>query len=142
MGVQDYLLTSSVLAIQAQRLVRRLCTQCREAYTPIEEVTRRWQLQRFTDGEEPVLYRPVGCSACGDTGYSGRIAILEILEMSDEIRTLVLQHADAGDIARCAREQGMVPMCDDGLSKAVRGVTTIDEVLRVVPESRAPSGST
>ena len=136
MGVQDYLLTSAVIAIQAQRLVRTLCPDCREAYEPMHEVVDRWNLGRFTDGSAVTLYRPVGCGACGDTGYAGRVAILEILVMSDEIRSLVLKRSDVGDIARAAARQGMVPMCDDGLAKAVAGVTTIEEVLRVVPDAR------
>jgi general secretion pathway protein E len=134
MGVQDYLLTSAVTAIQAQRLVRTLCTECREEYTPIDEVVNRWSLDRFADDGKITLYRPVGCEHCGDTGYSGRLAILEILMMSNEIRDLVLKRCDVGDIARLAAEQGMVTMRDDGLQKAVAGLTTIEEVLRVTPE--------
>jgi general secretion pathway protein E len=137
MGVQDYLLTSAVTAIQAQRLVRTLCTECREEYTPIDEVVERWDLDRFAGGREITLHRPVGCSSCGDTGYSGRLAILEILLMSDEIRNLVLKRCDVGDIARLAAEQGMVSMRDDGLQKAVAGLTTIEEVLRVTPDPAA-----
>ena len=137
MGVQDYLLTSAVTAIQAQRLVRTLCTECREEYTPIDEVVERWDLDRFADGGKITLHRPVGCSSCGDTGYSGRLAILEILLMSDEIRNLVLKRCDVGDIARLAAEQGMVSMRDDGLQKAVAGLTTIEEVLRVTPDPAA-----
>ncbi len=134
MGVQDYLLTSAVSAIQAQRLVRTLCTDCREEYTPIDEVTERWGLDRFADGGKVTLHKPVGCDSCGGTGYSGRLAILEILMMSNEIRDLVLKRCDVGDIARLAVEQGMVTMRDDGLQKAVAGLTTIEEVLRVTPE--------
>jgi general secretion pathway protein E len=134
MGVQDYLLTSAVTAIQAQRLVRTLCTECREAYTPIDEVVTRWGLDRFADDGKITLYRPVGCEHCGDTGYAGRLAILEILMMSNEIRDLVLKRCDVGDIARLAADQGMVTMRDDGLQKAVAGLTTIEEVLRVTPD--------
>ena len=134
MGVQDYLLTSAVTAIQAQRLVRTLCTECREAYTPIDEVVARWGLDRYSDDKKITLYRSVGCDSCGDTGYSGRLAILEILMMSNEIRELVLKRCDVGDIACLAIEQGMISMRDDGLQKAVAGLTTIEEVLRVTPE--------
>jgi general secretion pathway protein E len=133
MGVQDYLLTSAVIGIQAQRLVRTLCGECREAYEPIGEVVSRWRLDRFTDGKPVVLHRPMGCDACGGTGYTGRLAIVEILLMTDSIRELVLKRCDAGDIARRATEQGMVTMRDDGLAKAVAGLTTIEEVLRVTP---------
>ncbi len=134
MGVQDYLLTSAVTAIQAQRLVRTLCTECREEYTPIDEVVERWGLDRFADDGNITLYKPVGCERCGGIGYSGRLAILEILMMSNEIRDLVLKRCDVGDIARLAAEQGMITMRDDGLQKAAAGLTTIEEVLRVTPE--------
>jgi general secretion pathway protein E len=134
MGVQDYLLTSAVTAIQAQRLVRTLCTECREEYTPIDEVVERWDLDRFADDGRISLHKPVGCDSCGGTGYAGRLAILEILMMSNEIRDLVLKRCDVGDIARLAAEQGMVTMRDDGLQKAVAGLTTIEEVLRVTPD--------
>jgi len=137
MGVQDYLLTSAVIAIQAQRLVRTLCTECREPYTPTETVVKRWGLDRFAvaDGKSVTLHRPKGCDACGDTGYTGRLAIVEILRMSDQIRDLVLKRCDVGDIARLAMDEGMVTMRDDGLAKAVAGLTTIEEVLRVTPAS-------
>jgi general secretion pathway protein E len=134
MGVEDYLLTSAVIAIQAQRLVRTLCPECREPYTPIDEVVQRLGLDRFASDGALTLHRPVGCDHCGGTGHSGRFAILEILPMSDAIRQLVLKHHDVGDIARAAAESGMVSMRDDGLCKAVAGSTTIEEVLRVTPE--------
>ena len=134
MGVEDYLLTSAVIAIQAQRLVRTLCPECREPYAPITEIIERWGLDRFDVAGELTLHRPVGCDHCGGTGYSGRCAILEILPMTDTIRQLVLKRHDVGDIARAAAEAGMVSMRDDGLRKALAGDTTIEEVLRVTPE--------
>jgi general secretion pathway protein E len=134
MGVQDYLLTSAVTAVQAQRLVRTLCPECREQYAPIGEVIRRWHLERLA-GDEPVtLYRAVGCDSCGETGYSGRSAILEILLMSEPIKQLVLERCDVDQIARTAMEHGMISMRDDGLRKAIAGTTTLEEVLRVTPE--------
>lgn len=134
MGVPDYLLTSAVNAIQAQRLVRKLCPDCREAYTPIAEEMNRWQLQRFGDPSSMTLQRAVGCKACNGTGYTGRSAILEILPVTEPIKKLVLEKSDAGKIAAAAIEQGMVPMRDDGLRKAVAGLTTLEEVLRVTPD--------
>jgi len=139
MGVQDYLLTSAVIAIQAQRLVRTLCTECREEYEPSPEMVDRLALNRFKKNGVVTLHQPKGCDACGGTGYSGRIAIIEILRMSDKIRDLVLKRCDVGDIARAASEQGMVTMRDDGLAKALAGLTTIEEVLRVTPAS--PEGA-
>jgi len=140
MGVQDYLLTSAVIGIQAQRLVRTLCGECREAYEPIDEVVTRWELDRFTESESVTLLRPVGCDACGGTGYTGRVAIVEILLMTDPIRELILRRSDVGDIARLATTQGMVTMRNDGLAKAVAGLTTIEEVLRVTPAAPENSG--
>ena len=134
MGVEDYLLTSTVNAVLAQRLVRSLCRHCREAYTPLDELVLRWGLRRFAGDGAVRLYRAVGCEHCGHTGYSGRKAILELLMMTDPIKQLILQHSDAGEIARVAAESGMQLMLDDGLRKAVAGDTTIEEVRRVTQE--------
>jgi len=134
MGVQDYLLTASVIAIQAQRLVRTLCTECRRPYSPPTEVVRELGLARIARGGSLQLYRPAGCPACGNTGYAGRRAILEILTITDELRELVLKRCDVSDMTRLAVGQGMVPMREDGLAKVVAGETTIEEVLRVTPE--------
>ncbi|MDH3350582.1 MAG: type II secretion system ATPase GspE [Gammaproteobacteria bacterium] len=134
MGVEDYLLTSAVIAIQAQRLVRTLCPECREPYAPPREVVERWGLDRFAGNGELTLHKPIGCDHCGNTGYSGRCAILEILPMTDAIRQLVLKRSDVSEIARAAADLGMVSMRDDGLRKAVAGETTVEEVLRVTPE--------
>jgi len=134
MGVEDYLLTSAVNAVQAQRLVRTVCTHCSETYTPIDEVIERWQLQRFAEDGEVTLQQAVGCDRCGHTGYAGRCAILEILVMSGTIKNLIMQQPDANQIAEAACAGGMVTMRDDGFRKAVAGVTTLEEVLRVTPE--------
>jgi len=134
MGVEDYLLTSTLNAVLAQRLVRKPCHHCREPYTPMNEVVLRWGLRRFA-GDNPItLYRAVGCEHCGYTGYRGRIAILELLVMIEPIKQLVLKHSDAGEIARAAAEGGMRFMLDDGLCKAVAGETTLEEVRRVIQE--------
>jgi general secretion pathway protein E len=134
MGIPDYLLTSAVNAIQAQRLVRKLCPDCREPYQPIDEVMNRWQLQRFGDPASMTLQRAIGCASCGGTGYTGRSAILEILLVTETIKQLVLEHSDTSKIAAAAIEEGMVPMRDDGLRKVVAGLTTLEEVLRVTPD--------
>jgi len=134
MGIEDYLLTSTVNAVLAQRLVRTLCHHCREAYTPMDDVVSRWNLQRYA-GDNPVtLYRAVGCEHCGHTGYSGRNAIVELLMMTDPIKQLILKHSDAGKIAKVAAKGGMNSMLEDGLRKAVAGETTIEEVRRVTQE--------
>ena len=134
MGMDDYLLTSTVNGILAQRLVRTLCTQCRQAYPALPEVVEEMQLKRYTENDPIMLYRPVGCDHCGGTGYMGRLSILEMLVMSDAIRSMVMRHVTAGEIRQQAIAEGMQTMYENGLRKAVAGVTTIEEVLRVTRE--------
>jgi general secretion pathway protein E len=131
MGVEDYLMTSTINAIVAQRLVRRLCAECGEAYAPLPELLGQLGLDGRT---EITLWRPVGCSKCGGTGYFGRISINEVLVMSDTIRRHILQHSEASELQRTAVAAGMSPMFHDGLAKAAAGVTTIEEILRVTRE--------
>jgi len=132
--MDDYLLTSTVNGILAQRLVRTLCVHCREAYPPLPEVVQEMQLERFTAARPVTLYRPVGCPECGGTGYSGRVSIVELLVMSDTIRSMVMRHVTAGEVRQQAINEGMQTMYENGLAKAVAGVTTIEEVLRVTRE--------
>ena len=134
MGMDDYLLTSTVNGILAQRLVRTLCTHCREPHAALPEVVAEMQLQRFTSAMPVTLYRPVGCPECGGTGYTGRVSIVELLVMSDAIRGMVMRHVTAGEVRQQAIAEGMQTMYENGLSKAVDGVTTIEEVLRVTRE--------
>jgi len=135
MGVQDYLLTSAVNAIQAQRLVRKLCKHCKEEFEPMQEIVQRWRLDKLAPAGPITLQRATGCKRCGNTGFTGRTAILEILPMSDAIRQLVLGNADASAIRRLALGEGMQPMRDDGFCKVLAGITTLEEVLRVTPET-------
>jgi len=134
MGVEDYLLTSTVNGILAQRLVRSLCRNCCEAYEPLPEVVAEFDLKRYAGDAPIVLYRPVGCEACGGTGYSGRLGIMEMLPMTDTIRSLIMRHAVSGEIRRLAIEEGMQTLYEDGLRKVLAGVVTLDEVLRVTRE--------
>jgi general secretion pathway protein E len=134
MGMDDYLLTSTVNGILAQRLVRTLCTRCREAHVALPEVVEEMQLKRYTDVNPVRLYRALGCAECGNTGYSGRVSIVELLVMSDAIRSLVMRHVTSGEVRQQAITEGMQTMYENGLSKAVAGVTTIEEVLRVTRE--------
>ena len=132
MGVEDYLVTSTVNGVLAQRLVRRLCEVCRKprrACCP--NSSSACGLAALRDGREPTLYEPVGCEACRGTGYRGQMAVIEVLPMSDAIRRLVLRHAEAREIHRAAVDEGMRTMYQDGLLKALAGTTTIEEVLRV-----------
>ena len=134
MGVDDYLLTSTVNGILAQRLVRTLCTLCRQSYPALPEVVQEMQLKRYTAADPVLLYHPVGCVECGGTGYSGRVSIVELLVMSDTIRSMVMRHVTSGEVRQQAIVDGMQTMYENGISKAVAGVTTIEEVLRVTRE--------
>jgi general secretion pathway protein E len=130
MGVEDYLITSTMNGVVAQRLVRTLCSSCREPYEPIPDLLRRLELPG-TEGKTLTLYRAQGCSECGHTGYRGRSAIMEVLAMSDTVRQAVLRNCDATVIRALAVENGMRSMRDHGLKKALDGQTTVEEVLRV-----------
>jgi general secretion pathway protein E len=134
MGAEDYLITSTVNGILAQRLVRTLCTACAEDYEPVPEMVAELGLDKLAGGAPIRLKRPVGCDACSHTGFTGRAGIMEVMPMSDAIRSLVMRHAVAGDIRRVAVEEGMRTLYEDGLVKALAGLTTIDEVLRVTRE--------
>jgi len=133
MGVEDYLIASTVNAIAAQRLVRRLDPATAEAYEPLPEMVAELGLDKLT-GRRPLrLYRPRP-STDNPSGFRGRLAIIEQLTMNDALRRLLMQHADAGDIERAARQGGMRTMYEDGLRKALAGLTTVEEVLRVTQE--------
>jgi general secretion pathway protein E len=135
MGMDDYLLTSTLIGILAQRLVRTLCTDCRELRPVLPELARQMDLHRYTSAPTVELYHAVGCPQCANTGYIGRISIVEMLPISDGIRSLVMQHATSGEIHKLAVQQGMQTMFDNGMRKVVAGVTTIEEVLRVTREA-------
>lgn len=134
MGVDDYLLASTVNGILAQRLVRRLDAEHAQAFVPSPEVIQQYQLEKFTDQRPPKLYRPVP-SALTPTGYFGRTTIMEFLTMTEPLRRLVMQHADELKLQAQAQADGMRTMFEDGLAKALSGQTTIEEVLRVTQES-------
>ena len=134
MGVEDYLLTSTVNGILAQRLVRRLDKENAEKYEAMPEVIEEFGLRRYQPNGKVELYKPMP-SALTSTGYHGRTTIMEFLVMTDPIRRLVMQHGDMGKIEDQARAEGMRTMYEDGLVKSLQGVTTIEEVLRVTQEN-------
>ncbi len=134
MGAEDYLLTSTVNGILAQRLVRTLCPKCREPHPALPEVVEQMSLRRFVPQGEITLYKPVGCPECAGTGYWGRICILEMMTMTDNLRSLIMRHATAGDLRSAAIMEHMETMFENGLRKSLAGVTTIEEVLRVTRE--------
>jgi general secretion pathway protein E len=132
MGIDDFLLTSTLHVVLGQRLVRRLCTGCREPFEPAAEVLARFGLPREVGAP---WYRTRGCAACQDTGFRGRTAILEALAMSETVRAKVFARADAHDIEQAAVKEGMRTMLRHGLERVAAGVTTIEEVLRVTSSS-------
>ena len=130
MGVEDYLLTSTLSGIAAQRLVRRLCPHCAEPHAALPEIVEQFGLRRLRPDGEIILYRPRGCEHCNHRGYLGRTVVMEALRMTDRLRTMVLRQAEAKDLQRAAVEDGMRTMFEDGLARALDGVTTIEEVMR------------
>ena len=122
MGVEPFLISSSLAGVVAQRLVRKICPHCKQEYEPT--------LSEIQIIGRPVekLYRGAGCQACSGRGYMGRISVHEILVVDEEIRALTVQHAPSNQMLEAARRRGMVPMSQDGMEKAIQGITTLEEV--------------
>jgi type IV pilus assembly protein PilB len=134
MGVEPFLTGAAVSAVLAQRLARKLCTHCCEAYTPTETELLESRVSRdvalASDGA--LFYRKKGCPRCNHTGYRGRIGLYQLLKMSEEIAALAVRHASRDEIARAAMENGMRTMWDDGLEKVASGLTSVEELARVL----------
>jgi len=131
MGIEPFLVSSALDAVLAQRLARRLCAKCKQPYDVSEEALRtaRWP----TSLPRPeVLYRAVGCSACSKTGYKGRLALHEVMAVTEDIERLTIERASGETIGRTAAAQGMQSLRDDGLVKVAEGVTSLEEIFRVV----------
>lgn len=131
MGVEDYLLTSTLNVVVAQRLIRMLCKQCKTK----TEFTSKLKKELNSDIDADHIYAPKGCEACHHTGYAGRTCILELLVITDQLRKLILDHADATTLQVAAVEQGMRTMYLDGLDKVAQGITSFEEILRVTQDS-------
>jgi type IV pilus assembly protein PilB len=131
MGIEPFLVGSALECVLAQRLARRLCSKCKQAYVPTRESLRELQVPLGPDEPVPTLHRPVGCSACSQTGYKGRIALHEVMAVTEDVERLAVERASAQTIGRTAREQGMTTLREDGLAKAWAGHTSLAEVLRV-----------
>jgi general secretion pathway protein E len=133
MGIERFLVTSSVIAILAQRLVRVICKECKEAYTPDNESLQSIGISpERLDGKK--IYRGRGCPACLQTGYKGRNGIFEFMILDDAIKNIILKTSDANAIKRTAVEQGMTTIRQDGAQKVLDGITTIEEVFRVTQQ--------
>lgn len=133
MGVEPFLVASSVVGIIAQRLVRTLCKECRERYSPSDFELLQLGLKR-EDVADKFVYRAKGCSACLETGYSGRMGVHEIMMMDDEVRAMVMKNADAPTVKRKAMDKGMKTLREVAADKVLQGETTIEEILRVTQE--------
>ena len=132
MGIEPFLISSSVIAILAQRLVRKICPACKEKYTPSPDVIKNISSQK--DTKDMVFYRGRGCDVCKNTGYQGRVAIYELLTITEEIRKLIVRKSSAEELKKKAIEEGMRPLREDGLDKIRQGITTVEEVMRVTEE--------
>jgi type IV pilus assembly protein PilB len=130
-GVEPYLISASVNSVIAQRLVRRICDACKEPVEPSDEIRKALARNRI---EVPQLYRGKGCERCRGTGYSGRCGIYEVLVLDDPFRDLVAASPNVTDLRRYCRERNMVTLRDDGVRKLARGVTTVEEILRVTED--------
>ncbi len=135
MGIEPFLVTSALSGVVAQRLARRLCMHCKEPYVPTDaEITAAgWSRAEVSDaGVLTEAYRSIGCSACSQTGYRGRLALAELMPMTEEVERMIIEGGAVEEIHRLAISQGMVPLRQAGLRKAIEGETTLEEVLRVV----------
>ena len=132
MGIEPFLTASSVVGVIAQRLLRRICSHCKEAYRPLPEIVKHFDRDEIPDGA--VFYRGRGCEHCMGGGYRGRIGIYELLPLDDAVRGLLMNNRDAASIRNQAIANGMVPLRQAGLNKALRGATSLDEVIRVTQE--------
>ncbi|GAB2979930.1 GspE/PulE family protein [Frigoribacterium salinisoli] len=132
MGIEPFLVGSAIDCVVAQRLARRLCDRCKAptSYTPRQLEHLRFPVR--LDEPAPIVYQPVGCAHCSNTGYRGRIALHEVMSVSEEIERLAVARASSAEIARVATEQGMVSLRHDGWEKAKLGLTSVEEILRVV----------
>ena len=132
MGVEPFLVGSSLVAVLAQRLVRVLCKSCKEAYTTADDELREIGIK--PPGRPVTLYRGVGCPSCSHTGYRGRVGIFELMQIDDEIRGLLTQNVDAKTIKATAMRKGMGTLRADGARKVLAGITSVAEVIRATEE--------
>ena len=132
MGIEPFLVGSAVDAVLAQRLARRLCDRCKEPYEATEEEIMAARFPLPENGELPTIYRPAGCASCSRTGYKGRMALHEVMTVTEEIERLAVKRASSFEITEVAHAQGMTSLRHDGWQKVLQGLTSIEEVLRIV----------
>jgi type IV pilus assembly protein PilB len=131
-GVEPYLISSAVNAILAQRLVRKICKECKEEFKPSDEMKEFLALQGF---RSDTTFHGKGCDRCRKTGYTGRLGIYELLVMDDALRDKVTANPDVNQFRKLCRERGLVTLREDGFQKVMKGLTTVDEILRVTENS-------
>jgi type IV pilus assembly protein PilB len=132
MGIEPFLVGSALDCVLAQRLARRLCSKCKEAYQPTPETMVAAGFPWLDSEPIPTLYRAVGCSMCAKTGYRGRMALHEVMPVTEQIERLTIEHSSVANIRTAAVEEGMLSLRLDGMSKVLAGHTSLDEILRVV----------
>jgi len=135
MGIEPYLISSSVVAVMAQRLLRLICPECKKACTPEEEIASQWRENEKRSAIRGQFYRGFGCENCLETGYLGRTGIFELLIIDDDIKDLIIKRSGSYIIKEAAVEKGMSTLREDGLQKALAGETTLEEVCRVTQDS-------
>ena len=134
MGIDPYLVASSLEVVLAQRLVRRICPHCKEEFVPPPTLDLRAE---FGEDAPRRLYRGAGCRNCQGTGYRGRTCIMELMQVTEGVRALILRRASGGEIRRQTAKEGMSTLRDDGWRHVLEGHTTVEEVLRVTKDERA-----
>jgi type IV pilus assembly protein PilB len=132
MEVETFLVASALDCVVAQRLARVLCERCKEGFVPESKQLLEAGVPEWRVPEVKELFRPVGCSACSNTGYRGRMGLYEVMPVTEEIERLTVERASSDQIRVVAIEQGMSTLRDDGLAKAIRGTTSLEEIARVV----------
>jgi len=132
MGIEPFLISSSIIGVIAQRLVRTICPSCKEEFTPTEKSLKELGIEK--ENENIKIFKGKGCKNCKNTGYKGRIGIFEQMLLNDKIKDLVLERTSSVVIKRAAQEAGMKTLREDGLDKVMKGITTLDEVMRVTQE--------
>jgi general secretion pathway protein E len=132
MGVQPFLIASSLAAVLAQRLIRTLCNECKEAYEPTEYDFQMLDVHSIPPGA--TLYKPKGCAKCNYMGYGSMTVVSELLILTDDIRPLILKKADANTVKKMAMKNGMKSLRQDALEKVFRGITSVEEMVRAINE--------
>jgi type II secretory ATPase GspE/PulE/Tfp pilus assembly ATPase PilB-like protein len=135
MGIEPYLISSSVIAVMAQRLLRIICPQCKRPYKPEDEIISLWSENEKISAPETQFYKGIGCENCLETGYLGRTGIFELLVIDNDIKELIDKRRGSHIIKEATVERGMSTLREDGLRKALAGETTLEEVCRVTQDS-------